>query len=693
MLEAWSTAGLPVGTESLDGLFNVPRSTDLVEPDILFYNVSSEWIATALDPVNDTLVVTAGTGVLPWGPRAVFFVPPYPNERPDLPSVAASDWMVGIAANDINETTGNLDGTGYILLNRTELLTGVLSYYEVNPQYWFPNGHADTVLSASTDDWFGGVAPSPGTGVAYWLRWSNAPPALPVYETGGPTMAAYSTSPPAAQPGTVDLLNTSEGDDGRVDSATWQFGLETMVFSTGTGCPTAQSCIDLVQVNTTTGDLRQDFAIGSSDYALFDPSVSSDVRGDLTMTVSVSSATIYPSILVLGQAWNEPNRTAQGELFPQNGTGVIASGCDSQDVCPFGWSTGASSGTGLSSAWTAAETVNRSGAWSTWVQPAATHNASLSLDVYPAQVDLGQSVDFSTSGVAGTSQLTDFRWAGLPTGCPNPELASFSCHPTEVGTYAVVVRANDSYPTVVVAESTLTVRPDPSVSVPVANRSGADVGQSRTFTVIARLGVPPYTYSWDGLSTESCANSTGPSISCVLPRSGVLSIAVSVTDQTGTADTSGPLAFAVSPALGLVSLEAGNYSAGQPLSPVTFVVTTDGGEGPLNYSWTGLPGPCTSSTGPRIVCAPSRAGSYNVTVQVQDANGGTVTSPPLPWYVYGSTGSPSRGLLGLPGDDGWFLLAGLTAVGVLGGLAMVSRPPERTPPPPPESEPSVTSDD
>ncbi|MGA8303890.1 MAG: hypothetical protein WA547_01080 [Thermoplasmata archaeon] len=51
------------------------------------------------------------------------------------------------------------------------------------------------------------------------------------------------------------------------------------------------------------------------------------------------------------------------------------------------------------------------------------------------------------------------------------------------------------------------------------------------------------------------------------------------------------------------------------------VVTTSAGQGPYSYVWYGLPDPCTSQNSSNLSCAPSVAGTYNVTVTVSNVAG------------------------------------------------------------------------
>jgi hypothetical protein len=671
-IEVWTVAGIPQDRQTLPSFFALPASTPLEEPAVAFDNLTEEWFATAVDPSNDTFVLAAGTSPLAGAVRFDYFVPSYPNERPDLPSMSVSEWMVGIAANDVNLTTGNLDGTGYTLLNRSDLFDGTLYFYNANPQEWLPNGDADSLLTPSPDQWFGGVTSTPSP-LAYWVRWSSAPPALPVYESDGPSIATFSASPPSAQLGSADLLNTSEGNDGRVDSAIWENGRETLVFSTGTGCESSASCVTLVQVDTTTGALRQDLAVGSPDYAMFDPSVAADADGDLTVTSTFSSASTYPSVLVFGQAGNEPNSTAAGTYVAVPGTAPVTADCNASGVCPFGWTSASAAGPATAVVWSAAEFGTTAGGWATWVQPTTTRNASLVLTASPAAVDLGQSIDLRALGSGGTSALADFRWGGLPPGCSSGTVPEFTCVPSQVGVFDVRATGNDSYPTFVTSTTTVTVLADPSVSPPTANASGADAGQYRTFSTSVQFGISPYRYNWSGLPLRNCTNATTSAVSCELTSSGPLSVAVAVQDATGIEVSSDALSFLVSPTLELLGLDAFNDTgAGGVGGPVTFEVSVEGGAPPLEYGWQGLPGPCGSTTQAAVVCAPSAPGSYEITVRVTDANGAEATAGPLGWAVPApARGARAAGPFGLPGEEGWGLLGGLIAVGTLGGVVWV----------------------
>lgn len=65
----------------------------------------------------------------------------------------------------------------------------------------------------------------------------------------------------------------------------------------------------------------------------------------------------------------------------------------------------------------------------------------------------------------------------------------------------------------------------------------------------------------------------------------------------------------------------------------SFKVTATGGTEPYSYSWIELPSGCNPASDPLVVCTPSEAGKYDISVKVTDARGDTVTSPSITFVV------------------------------------------------------------
>ncbi len=67
---------------------------------------------------------------------------------------------------------------------------------------------------------------------------------------------------------------------------------------------------------------------------------------------------------------------------------------------------------------------------------------------------------------------------------------------------------------------------------------------------------------------------------------------------------------------------------------VSFTAVANGGSGGYTYSWLGLPSGCTSSNANTIICTPTTAGAYTVSVNLTDSNGFNTASGPLTFAVH-----------------------------------------------------------
>ena len=173
----WSKTGAFVLNQSLFALFDTPPSAAISAPRIVYDNSSERWYTTISDMSSKSVLLLASTSANPLNSWYFYSIPAWPNEVPTLPSLGASQWMVGVAANDVNATYGNITGTGYTLLNRTDLSTGTLWYYNYNPAYQYADGLAESALTSSSLLWFGGLNLAAGS--VFWVNFSGAPPAVP----------------------------------------------------------------------------------------------------------------------------------------------------------------------------------------------------------------------------------------------------------------------------------------------------------------------------------------------------------------------------------------------------------------------------------------------------------------------------------------------------------------------------------
>ncbi len=679
----FTKSGTFVSNQSLHRLFGAPAAFNLSDPRILYDNLTGRWFASIFDiPINEVHVAVSTTSD-PTGSWFVYGLSTWKSEySPDQPYIGVSSWAVGVSHNDFNISTGFLDGTGYQIVNKTEMMAGGLVYYSTfNPLGFVPSIRAASSLTPDPIQRFGGINPS--FPAVIWVNITGVPPsATPTMAAGGAIISAISIPPSAAQLGTVDKIATS---DNRAISVVFQKQLETLTFTSGCS---GLSCGRVEQVWDSNGTLRQDLSLFLSGGYVFYPAASIDSRGDITFTAGYSSAALSPSAAIAGEAWNEPGVLSAGQVFPAiAGSAPVTVACNATLVCRYGDYFGAATDPSSSLVFTGSEYNHAMTFWSTWIAPAYTSPISATPPVAtPATFDLSQSPAISTSPAWGGTGGYTYTWSGLPPGCTPANAPGLpTCTPTGTGTYTVTLAVNDTYPRTYASHVTVTVNPKPAVGPPTANRPAADVGQAVTFTSAGPTGgTPGFTYAWAGLPASGCTGTTTVAATCTVPGAGTLLVRVTATDSAGLGATSANLTFVVSPALVITGPTASATSVNTGTS-LTLTVTVTGGSGGTQYSWSGLPKGCASSNAASITCAPNATGNYSVSVSVSDSNGGSAASAKLTVTV---TAPASGGFLGLPGVTGWILLAVIIAAVVILLVLLLTR--KRRPPTPRPAPPSPT---
>jgi len=285
----------------------------------------------------------------------------------------------------------------------------------------------------------------------------------------------------------------------------------------------------------------------------------------------------------------------------------------------------------------------------------------------PARAEVGQTIAFSESPTGGIAPYGSFSWSGLNGTCTGVGTATPRCTFSKPMVLSIAVSLSD-VTGAVASSAPLVFGVDPGVAVatPSANRSSADVGQTVVLSTVASGGAGPYDYSWTGLP-PGCSSQSTDLLPCTPAVPGAFAVQVAVTDADGGRATStGAGSFTVSsdPTVGAVEIVPSAVDVGQT---VTLNVAVAGGSGTDHYEWLGLPSGC-SGTRASIVCAPSRPGSFEVSVDVTDSNGFrslsnqsalTVAAPPGGGFLGGSTAVVLYGGVGL------VIVAGLVAVALL----------------------------
>jgi outer membrane protein assembly factor BamB len=149
------------------------------------------------------------------------------------------------------------------------------------------------------------------------------------------------------------------------------------------------------------------------------------------------------------------------------------------------------------------------------------------------------------------------------------------------------------------------------------NASTADSDGQALLNVTGAGGAPPYRCAWvfgDG------GTGTGCDVIKQYARAGTYSVEVTVTDADGdvASAASQVTVIGVQPTIQSANADPTSLDVGHT---TTFTILASGTDGPLTYSYEGLPAGCASANTSVLSCTPSRAGPSTVLVSVADILG------------------------------------------------------------------------
>src|SRR5207249_2708101 len=162
----------------------------------------------------------------------------------------------------------------------------------------------------------------------------------------------------------------------------------------------------------------------------------------------------------------------------------------------------------------------------------------------------------------------------------------------------------------------VTAPPAPLGARVSAPGQAADVGQSVSLTCSATGGAAPYSYGW----TFGDGNTgSGPAVNHVYQSAGAMTVTCTATDSA-SASAAASKSVDVSPSPSVAA--HANPSAAAPGTSLTFSAQATGGPGGFtDYAWS--LGDGATGSGIQVAHAFAQPGSYQASVVVTDANGGT----------------------------------------------------------------------
>src|SRR2546425_1400813 len=244
---------------------------------------------------------------------------------------------------------------------------------------------------------------------------------------------------------------------------------------------------------------------------------------------------------------------------------------------------------------------------------------SVTANVSPTSGDATTAFTFTASASGGSGSPYSFSWTygDRTTGTGSPVTHSY----TAGGSYSPAVTATDSLGGTKIAPTqtvSVSAPPAPLGATVNAPRQAADVGQSVSFTCSATGGAAPYSYRW----TFGDGNAgSGSTVSHVYQSAGAMTVTCMATDSaSATAAASTSVDVSSTPSVAAYA----NPSAAAPGTSLTFSAQATGGPGGFTgYAWS--LGDGATGSGIQVAHAFAQPASYQASVVVTDANGGTAS--------------------------------------------------------------------
>lgn len=372
--ETWDKQGNPIKTFSLTSLFQTDATHVLFDPRVLYDISSQRWFATVADRDDQTVRFAVSQTDDPNSHWWAYHFSLTPGTWADQPLIAASGDKLVISINDYELSNASFVGAEYWVITKHEALEGVpLKYHVYGPVDNLFSVHPAKSIGANNTIYMLSVEQE--RGYVKLFRVDGLPPSSQVSTLELP-VSAISSPPNATQFGSDFLLDTG---DTRVMDATWDNGTLWLSFTDGCvpyGDTQIRSCIRLIQVNTNTNKILQNFLLNAVGYYYFYPTLSLDSAGDLVVGFGYSSDNDRPSFAVWAQPLDSPNAISRPQALRLGNAPEtpVASSCQNR-VCRYGDYFGSAIDPQTGLVWVAGEFQNQSG-WATYIASVNVHRVA-----------------------------------------------------------------------------------------------------------------------------------------------------------------------------------------------------------------------------------------------------------------------------------------------------------------------------
>lgn len=299
--KVFAKTGGSVYTFSLYPFFIINSSDEISDPRIMYDAGSGRWFTAITDLTLNMVKVAVSTSSTPNAFKIFGFK--FSN-CPDYPTIGLNDDKFAISANLFGSNcNGSYNGVQYYIINKSYMIGSTTTpvYSRSSPNTSIFSLQPVQSLS-STSTLFMVTVSDDLSNHATVYSFSN-PPSFSNVPTSIVNYPIFTTHipPDALQRGSSNLVDTG---DARVLNSPWYKGRLWLTFNdacTPSGDVETRSCARLIEINTPTDTLSQDFDVGAKGVYYFYPALRIDSGSNLLVVFGASSQSLYPSIFATGQ--------------------------------------------------------------------------------------------------------------------------------------------------------------------------------------------------------------------------------------------------------------------------------------------------------------------------------------------------------------------------------------------------------
>lgn len=332
--------------------FFATGNDQISDPYVVFDPTDQRWFASIFDVSSESYHIGVSNTDNPTGQWTIYDLPFV--SCPDQGRFAVSQNLFVISVNDFGKgCKDGFVGAQHAIINKQDMISGAnniriqVTPPDVSQFSVLPVSHLSSnpkMFMASVDGF--------GTTAAKIIEITGLPPNATLSSFSVPIRESQ-TPAQAVQP---DSSNLDTGD-GRILSAAYRNGEIWIAFNDR--CFTVRSCVRLVDIDVDNGVALQDFNIGSRTADTYYPSLSIDNSGNMILAFSVSSSSVFPSVMATVQSPNDDDNKVAKPVYLIKGSASDRSG-------RYGDYTGAALDS-ESNVWVSSEYNKSPRGWSTYI--------------------------------------------------------------------------------------------------------------------------------------------------------------------------------------------------------------------------------------------------------------------------------------------------------------------------------------